>query len=56
MKPEQRVYGPDVLIDVESEWAVKGWAVYLEATEEQVREAVERVGPRAEDVRRYLAK
>jgi hypothetical protein len=56
MPPESTVYLPYAKIDVSSEWALKGWALHLEVTEEKVREAVDRVGPNAEDVRRYLKK
>jgi Protein of unknown function (DUF3606) len=56
MPPQSTVYLPHAKIDVTSEWSVKGWALHLGVSEEKVREAVAHVGPRAEDVRRYLKK
>jgi hypothetical protein len=41
-------------IDLEDEQAVARWAKKLDATPEQLREAVRAVGPRAADVEMHL--
>ena len=41
-------------IDVDDEQAVARWAKKLDATPEQLREAVRAVGPRAADVEMHL--
>lgn len=56
MSQETTVYLPHARIDFDSEWSVQWWALELGATEEEVCEAIGRVGPIAEDVRRYLEK
>lgn len=43
-------------IHVEDLHDLRDWAIYFSVSKEKLREAVEAVGPRVEDVKRYLGK
>jgi hypothetical protein len=51
----EEYFPPDpACIDVEDERALRFWARTLEAEEERIRRAVEKVGPMLEDVKKEL--
>lgn len=43
-------------IHVEEIHDLRDWAIYFSVSKEKLREAVAAVGPRVEDVKRYLGK
>jgi hypothetical protein len=45
---------PRTLIDPDNRFELRDWAVILETTPEQLREAVRAVGQRVDDVRDWL--
>ena len=43
-----------LLIHLEPEWERRNWAQWLHCSEQELRHAVESVGPDADNVRRFL--
>ena len=46
----------DIRININQDYERRDWAKKLGVTEEQLRKAVQAVGPMVKDVRRYLGK
>ena len=51
-----RGYRASMRIDVDESWEVRYWTAELGCSEDQLRGAVEAVGPMRDDVARYLAR
>jgi hypothetical protein len=54
--PDKRGPADRMRIDVNESWEVRYWTAELGCSEDQLRGAVEAVGPMRDDVARYLAR
>lgn len=44
------------MININQIYDLRDWAIYFSVSKEKLKEAVEAVGPKVEDVRQYLGK
>jgi hypothetical protein len=54
MNDETRVPGDLAKVSLEQAWEIEYWTKALGATEQELRDALQAVGPRVEQVQNYL--
>jgi hypothetical protein len=54
MSEDSRYGSDELLVSLEHEWEWRNWMQWLHCSEQELRHAIEAVGPDADNVRRFL--